>query len=285
MKSSLRRMAWGLILLSLMMVFHASALELPSQPAERSARHSANPPIRDLALDLGNAITMKCVLIPAGTFQMGSPGGEKERSKNEGPQHAVTISRAFYMGIYKVTQGQYEQVMGHNPSTWKGDPQFPVEAVSWDNALEFCRRVSLQSGKPVRLPTEAEWEYACRAGTKTRFCFGDADTEFGDYAWCKANSAGGAAPIHPVGQKKPNAWGLYDLYGNLLERCSDYYAEAYVGAKDEKDPQGPQAGSFRVLRGGNYHTIPGRCRSASRFSEAIAPKNHTISFRVVVEAN
>lgn len=282
MTSTVRWIARVLALLSLTIVFRAFSREPLSPPGQSPVSNSASRATQVLTLDLGNTVTMTCVLVPAGSFRMGSPDDEKERSKNEGPQHDVTLSKPFYMGAYKVTQEQYEQIMGQNPSTWKGDPQFPVEAVSWGNAVEFCKKVSARSGQHVRLPTEAEWEYACRAGTLTRFFFGDADTEFGDYAWYKANSAGGAVPIHPVGGKKPNPWGLYDLYGNLLERCLDYYADAYAGAKEE-DPQGPQAGSFHVLRGGNYHTIPGRCRSASRFSEAIAPKCHTISFRVVVD--
>jgi formylglycine-generating enzyme required for sulfatase activity len=237
----------------------------------------------ELKVDLGNSVTMTLVLIPSGKFRMGSPDGDKGRPKDEYPQHEVTISKPFYMGVYKVTQGQFEQVMGKNPSTWKGDPQLPVEAVSWTDAQEFCKKVSDMSGRKVRLPTEAEWEYACRAGTKTKFCFGDADAQFGDYAWYKDNSSGGAAPIHPVGQKKPNAWGLYDMYGNLLERCSDYYADSYANAQSS-DPQGPESGTFRVLRGSNYHGTPGRCSSASRLSEEKVKKNHTIGFRVVVEA-
>lgn len=269
----------GLPLTSLV---HCRSAAISSEPSAATAGDSTRHAPEELSLDLGHGVTMQCVRIPAGRFLMGSPDGEKERLKNEGPQHEVTLSDPFFMGIHKVTQGQYAQVMGENPSTWKGDPRLPVEAVSMADAVEFCRRVSRLSGRTARLPTEAEWEYACRAGTTTRFSFGDNAAEFGDYAWYKANSDDGTFPIHPVGMKKPNAWGLFDMYGNLLERCSDFYADAYTTSTNE-NPRGPDSGSFHVLRGGNYHVPPGRCRSASRLTEGVVKKNHTIGFRVVVE--
>jgi len=197
-----------------------------------------------VTLDLGNGVTMKLVLIRPGTFVMGSPDSEQGRVSKEGPQHQVTISKPFYMGVTEVTQAQYEAVMGTNPSAFKG-PANPVENVSWNDAVLFCRKLSEKTGKTFRLPTEAEWEYACRAGTKTRFSFGDAESVLGDYVWYKSNSGG---KTHPVGQKKSNAWGLYDMLGNVWEWCADWYgpysSEALV------DPQGAGSGGDRVLRGG-----------------------------------
>ena len=191
-----------------------------------------------LTLKLTDQVSMKFMRIPAGKFMMGSPDGEKDRQPNEGPQHEVAISKPFYMGIYHVTQEQYEAVMGKNPSNFKGQ-QNPVETVSWDEAVEFCKKASEKAGKKVRLPTEAEWEYACRAGSKTRFCFGDDDDKLGDFAWYAANSGN---TTHPVGQKKPNAWGLYDLHGNVWQWCADRYDAKYYGNSPKTDPTGPAEG-------------------------------------------
>jgi len=211
-----------------------------------------------LTLDLGKGVTMKLVLIRPGKFMMGSPDSEQGRQGDEGPQHEVVITKPFYMGVTEVTQAQYEAVMGTNPSKFKG-PTNPVDSVTWDEAVEFCRRLSEKTGKTVRLPTEAEWEYACRAGTKTRFSFGDSDSVLGDYAWYKSNSGG---KTNPVGQKKPNPWGLYDMHGNVWEWCADWYGDYPKGAVT--DPQGPAAGTSRVLRGGSLLYDPKYFRSASR---------------------
>jgi formylglycine-generating enzyme required for sulfatase activity len=197
---------------------------------------------------------------------MGSPDSEQGRASNEGPQHEVTISKPFYMGATEVTQAQYEAVMGTNPSKIKG-PTNPVVSVSWEDAGEFCRKLSEKTGKTVRLPTEAEWEYACRAGTKTRFSFGDSDIALGDYAWCGRNSGGKA---HPVGRKKPNAWGLYDMHGNVWEWCVDWYGSYSSGAST--DPQGAGSGGTRVARGGAWDfDDSGVFRCAYRFSRDFAP--------------
>jgi formylglycine-generating enzyme required for sulfatase activity len=223
---------------------------------------------------------MKLVLIPSGKFMMGSPKGEKDRSDNEGPQHEVTLSKPFYMGVYTVTQEQYEQMMGKNPSDFKGATN-PVELVSWDGAVEFCKKLSDKTGKKVRLPTEAEWEYACRAGSKTRFSYGD-DNDYanlGDYAWYTKNSDN---KTHPVGQKKPNEWGLYDMHGNVWQWCSDWYADSYANA-GKTDPSGPASGSTRVLRGGCWNFTPLYCRSAYRVRLAPGYRYLSIGFRVVVD--
>ena len=170
-----------------------------------------------------NSIGMKLRLIPAGEFMMGSPGTESDRSNNE-TQHRVSITKPFYLGVTEVTQEQYQKVMGTNPSQFKG-PQNPVERVSWAEAVEFCGKLSAMpaektAGHVYRLPTEAEWEYACRSGTTTAYGFGDDASRLGDYGWFRSNSDSGT---HPVGEKKPNAWGLYDMHGGVYEWCQDWY--------------------------------------------------------------
>ena len=222
-------------------------------------------------------ISMKLALIPAGKFTMGSPTTEKGRSKDEA-QHEVTISKPFYMGVCAVTQAQYEAVMGSNPSRCQG-PTNPVEQVPWHDAVEFCKRLSAKTGKKARLPTEAEWEYACRAGSKTRFSYGDDDEKLGDYTWYDKNSEG--IP-HPVGQKKANGLGLYDMHGNVWEWCADCYADAYASAKT-KNPQGPDSGTHRVLRGGSHSVDSIRCRSARRSKFTPRSCAGHVGFRVAVD--
>jgi formylglycine-generating enzyme required for sulfatase activity len=246
------------------------------------AAPSAMPPTNQLSLDLGNKVTMKIALIPSGKFMMGSPKDEKGRRENEGPRHEVTICKAFYMGLCEVTQEQYEQVMGKNPSHFK-ESRNPVEQVSWEDAVEFCKALSKKTGKSVSLPTEAQWEYACRAGSKTRFSYGD-DNEYaalGDYAWYNKNSEG---RTHPAGQKKPNDWGLYDMHGNVWEWCSDWYDKDYYSAKaNDRDPQGPGSGTCRLLRCGSCACCPLGCRSAMRRGLSPDSKFDYIGFRVSVD--
>ncbi len=179
--------------------------------------------------EITNSIGLKLVLIPKGTFMMGSPESEERRVGNE-TQHEVTISKDYYLGVTEVTQGQYEKVMGTNPSYFqkqivrKSDTSmYPVEQVSWGDAVEFCKKLSdlpeeKRAGRVYRLPTEAEWEYACRAGGKTAYSFGASSNLLGDYAWFTENSS---KQTNPVGQKKPNAWGLCDIHGSVWEWCSD----------------------------------------------------------------
>jgi formylglycine-generating enzyme required for sulfatase activity len=227
-----------------------------------------------LTLDLGNGVAMKLVLIRAGKFVMGSPGSEEGRKADEGPQHEVSISKPFYMGLTEVTQAQYEAVMGTNPSEFKG-PTNPVENVTWDNAAEFCRKLSEKTRKTVRLPTEAEWEYACRAGSKTRFSFGESESALGNYVWYGANSGG---KTHPVGQKKPNTWGLYDMNGNVAEWCADGYGP--YSSEASVDPQGVTSGDNRVVRGGPWpDVITAYFRCASRFGLGQSSHNNKRGFR------
>jgi formylglycine-generating enzyme required for sulfatase activity len=239
-------------------------------------------------INLGRGVTMKLELIPAGEFIMGSTMSAAQLAKNYGmeakyfanevPQHRVRITEPFWIGLYDVTQQQYEAVVRTNPSHFKG-PNNPVEKVSWKDAEEFCRRLSETAGQDVRLPTEAEWEYACRAGTATAFYFGDDVGRLGDYGWYDRNSG---YQTHPVGQKQPNAWGLYDMLGNVCEWCMDWYGEDYYAKSPEDDPQGPSAGQFRVQRGAAWLVWPDFCRSAMRSKDDPKLATDLGGFRVVV---
>ena len=220
-----------------------------------------------------NSIGMKMVLIPAGSFQMGSDAGRDD----EKPVHSVKITRPFYMGATEVTQVQYEAAMGKNPSRFEGANR-PAEQVTWHHAVEFCKKLSAREKRSYRLPTEAEWEYACRAGTTTVFCFGDSETGLGDYAWYRENSR----QAKPVGQKKPNAWGLYDMHGNVFEWCQDWDGEYPSGA--QVDPKGPVNGVCRVLRGGSWHGLTGFCRAAARFVNTPTARYSAYGFRALCEA-
>ena len=194
--------------------------------------------------------------ITAGTFMMGSSEAEDGR-RNAEHQHKVTISKAFYMQTTEVTQGQWKEVMDTEP--WKGregieGANHPATHVMWYDAVAYCKKLSEKEGKTYRLPTEAEWEYACRAGTTTRWSFGDDEKELGDYAWYRENTSdNGEKYTHQVGLKKPNAFGLYDMHGNVWEWCHDYYGEDYYKQSPEQDPQGPTSGSSRVIRGGSWY--------------------------------
>jgi len=241
-------------------------LTLRPRPAGAPAAPTAAAPA-DLTLGLGGGATMKMVRIPAGKFMMGAAED----------RHAVTLSKPFHLGVTEVTQAQYEAVMGADPSEYKGATT-PVECVSWDDAAQFCRKLSEKTGQAVRLPTEAEWEYACRAGTQTEFSFGDDPSALGDYAWHGGNS--GNYP-HPVGQKKPNAWGLYDMHGNVHEWCADWHGEYPKGPAT--DPTGPASGTVRVLRGGSWgYDKPVNFQCANRQVSAPADRFRRNGFRVVV---
>jgi len=217
---------------------------------------------------------VEMVLIPAGKFVMGDDRGEDD----EKPAHEVELS-AFYIDASEVTQADYQALMGRNPAKFLGADR-PVERVSWHAAMLHCNMRSAREGlKPCydpktqacdfsadgyRLPTEAEWEYACRAGGRTRWSFGDDPAELDKHAWFKANAG---KTTHPVRQKAPNAWGLYDVHGNVAEWCLDFYAEGYGSGGPSKDPRGPDRGEERVLRGGSWNTGDEACRSAARKGE------------------
>ena len=223
--------------------------------------------------EITNSIGMKLVLIHAGTFTMGSD--EKPEGLLTKPPHEVTISKPYYLGAYEVTQDEYEKVMGNNPSRFKGAKN-PVEKVGWDDAVSFCKKLSEMpkekaAGREYRLPTEAEWEYACRASSETAYSFGDSADSLGDD---KAQST-----LQPVGGKKPNRWGLYDMHGNVWEWCADWYGDYPSVAAT--DPQGPIQGSQRVLRGGSWYP-PAYCRSADRLAKEPSYREAPNGFRLAL---
>jgi formylglycine-generating enzyme required for sulfatase activity len=220
---------------------------------------------------------VEMIRVPAGEFVMGDDRGEED----ERPAHRVRLS-AFCIDASEVTQESFQALMGRNPSRFVA-PERPVDQVSWHDAVQYCNVRSLREGLSpcydpdtldcdfdahgYRLPTEAEWEYACRAGTTTDWSFGGDPGLGAKHAWFKDNSSGTS---HPVGQKPPNPWGLYDMHGNLSEWCNDYYRETYGPADDVTDPRGPATGAKRVVRGGCWAVGLDRCRSSARDSESPA---------------
>ncbi len=237
-----------------------------SAPSQQSAAAKLPPLIR-------NSIGMELVLIPAGEFRMGAEDGNDD----EKPVHLVRISRPFYLGKYAVTQAQWEAVMGENRSHFTGDPSRPVERVSWTDVQEFLRRLGEKDGgKPYRLPTEAEWEYAARAGAATSYCFGKESSQLGEYAWYEENTGG---TTHPVGKLKPNAWGLYDVHGNVWEWVQDWYDAAYYQRSPVEDPRGPEQGQYRVVRGGSWSNEPWDGRVSVRGGGGPGDRGGVIGFR------
>ena len=244
-------------------------IEVPDSPTgtEQTFSHS---------LEGDKSVSLDFVWIERGVFQMGSPESERESSDcswcdHEGPVHEVEISRGFWLGKYEVTQGEWEAVMGTTP--WSGEdyvrsnPSHPAVEISWDDVQEFVDKLNAAAGSVVyRLPTEAEWEYACRAGTSTRWSFGDYASDLTDYAWYRGNACGvGECYAHAVGTKLPNPWGLYDMHGNVWEWVQDWYGEDYYNSSPRVDPPGPTTTSARrVLRGGNFDNSAQRLRSAYR---------------------
>jgi len=283
---------------------------------------------QEKTIDLGNGVTIELVLIPAGNFYMGTPSSEKYR-KGDGPFRRVQITRPFYMGKCEVTQGQWESIMGttvkqqrdkfHTGMLLYGvGSDFPIYYVSWDDAVAFCNKL----GSGFRLPTEAEWEYACRAGSDTQFHYGDDPNCFqiSWRAWYQkisdgtANGAGQKKPnafrsgkftygddpncyqldqyawykdnsfcAHGVGQKKPNAWGLYDMHGNIAEWCADWYTSNSYYMTDV-DPTGPANGKTRVVRSGSWFNAPDQCRSAFRGRSDPNLPSHLLGFRIVLDS-
>lgn len=232
---------------------------------------------KELALDLGGGVTMEFVLIQPGSFIMGSDkestlratGGKQESGYlGAQPAHKVTITQPFYLGKYEVTQEQWQSVMGNNPTYYPTHmgARNPVECISWEDCQEFLTKLNEKTrlaekvtGLKAELPTEAQWEYACRAGSTSDYHHGDSEADLGEYAWYQGNSSN---KTHPVGEKKPNAWGLYDMHGNLWEWCHDLYGPYESG--DQTDPTGAPNGTERVWRGGSWHYGAHLCRSADR---------------------
>ena len=236
----------------------------------------------DVPSPIENSIGMVLVPIPAGEFMMGP----------KYKPHRVTLTKSFHLGRTEVTQGQWKAVMGTSP--WQGSAlevfvkegdDYPAVEVDWDDAVEFCRKLSEKEGVEYRLPTEAEWEYACRAGTTTAYSYGDDESQLAEYAWYDKNARYAGEPYaHIVGQKKPNPWGLYDMHGNVFEWCQDWYGDypsGHLDWVDVADPVGPASGSRRVWRGDCWDSDAGGCRSAGRNMHAPIMSLPWLGFRVL----
>jgi formylglycine-generating enzyme required for sulfatase activity len=239
-----------------------------------------------------NSIGMEFVLIPAGSFTMRADENFRPAGPRETPRHKVTISKPFYFGKYEVTQEQWLAVMGGTPSRFGSGPHNPVEFVSWGDVQEFIWLLNRKEGHTrYRLPTEAEWEYAARAGTDTLYFFmkdpetwdeaawDEAAARLVEYAWFRENSGG---KTHPVGEKKPNPWGLYDVYGNVWELVQDWYTETFPADRERTDPRGPSSGLLRVGRGGSLSNLAEFCRSGYRLSGRPDDGRNSHGFRLVL---
>ena len=248
-----------------------------SKPAD----HKTKDPPKELTVDLGKGVKLELVLVPAGEFMMGSPESDKDAFSDERPQHRVRITKAFYLGKYEVTGEQWKAVMGTNPGSSKGS-RHAVDQVTWEDCQTFLGKLNakVESGK-FQLPSEAQWEYACRAGSTTKYFFGDDPAQLGDYAWYEKNSGGKA---HAVGEKKPNAWGLYDMHGNSWEWCADWYEGGYYAKSPVDDPRGPLTGLGHVGRGGGRTAIARLCRSAVRYNFAPNYSDYNLGLRVACAA-
>jgi formylglycine-generating enzyme required for sulfatase activity len=214
---------------------------------------------------------IEMAFIPAGEFMMGSPDSEKNRRQNEGPLSKVKMPKPFYMGKHEVRQSEWQKVMGNNPSFFTGSDNLPVETVRWNECQDFCRK----AGDGLRLPTEAEWEYACRAGSTGAYCFGDDPGLLGDYAWYVGNSR----TVHDVGEKKANAWGLHDMHGNVSEWCQTKWQASYRDYADDNQAGGD---SLRVERGGGFNSSDWLVRCARRFGDRPDGLFIGVGFRVAL---
>ncbi len=256
---------------------------------------------------LGNPDPDLWAWVSPSSFTQGSPTNEPDRESDEGPPVMVVLSKGLWMGRHEVTQGEYQALMGGNPSWFVGDPNRPVENVSWGEATNYCARLTAQeqaagrlpAGYVYRLPTEAEWENACRAGSATAYSYGSDEfgVELGFYAWHWDNSGSTNAPAefaffvggkyyttHPASALQPNRWGLYDMYGNVWEWCWDWYQSSYPTYPDGtvQDPTGPVSGVDRVMRGGSWNSGPASCRSANRSAGSPGGRSSGIGFRIVL---
>jgi formylglycine-generating enzyme required for sulfatase activity len=254
---------------------------------------SSGRPAASFDQELTNSIGMELTRLPPGTFTMGSPPDEKDRGTDE-EQHTVEITQEFWLGVHEVTQAQYRQVMGSNPSSFHGPDRadFPVERVSWHDAVSFCEKLSsseAESGRQYRLPTEAEWEYACRARAPSSQVFhfgaslssGQANFD-SNFPYATADRGDPLKRTCKVGSYLPNRFGLHDMHGNVLEWCADWYAEDYYRKSPRSDPAGPSDGSGRVVRGGGWSFKGRGCRSAFRFRHTPELRFSYLGFRVVV---
>jgi formylglycine-generating enzyme required for sulfatase activity/tRNA A-37 threonylcarbamoyl transferase component Bud32 len=256
--------------------------ENEAKEAQREAADSLNIPV-----EIKDTVGITFKLIPAGSFVMGASPGDSDAYEDESPRHQVEITKAFYIGVYEVTQAQWQEVMGTTvrqqrdkadkdwPMRGEGH-RYPIYYVNWDEAREFCRKLSAREGVTYRLPTEAEWEYACRAGTTTKYYWGNNMND--DYAWYDDNSGN---ETHEVGRRSPNAWGLYDMSGNVWEWCSDWYGANYYSSSPRQYPKGPSSGVVRVLRGGCWSVGARVVRSSLRLWVTPVLRYYNYGFRIV----
>jgi formylglycine-generating enzyme required for sulfatase activity len=248
-----------------------ASISNPSKSKDPTQSNNSTGKKQDLT-EVIAALEKDMALIPAGKFEMGSPANEKGRSDNE-TQHEVTLTKPFYMGKYEVTQDQWEGLMGNNPSEEKGE-KLPVTNVSWEDCQEFIKKLNQKTNGGYRLPTEAEWEYTCRAGTSTAYSFGDPfPSKDGNYYDSKIKK-----PL-AVGSYKPNAFGLYDMHGNVFEWCGDWYGDYPAGI--EIDPNGPAKGERRVMRGGSFFNVVSSARSSFRYNITPTDRDFNHGFRLV----
>lgn len=256
-----------ILLLSLTFVY------VKERSASRAEAYNLNE--KTFSLTLLDDLSMDFVRIEPGTFMMGSD--EEVGEEDEVSRHEVTIDTAFYIGTCEVTQAQWTAIMGTNPSTFVNDSN-PVENVSYNDCLLFIKKLQKLTGYKIALPTEAQWEYSCRAQSSTKWFFGDTDTDLAVYAWSGDESG---KTTHPVGQKQANPWGLYDMYGNVQEWCSDWYNSSYSD-RAQTNPVGPKSGTSRVLRGGGWGDFSALVRSACRNACGSDEKNDGIGFRCIL---
>ncbi len=297
-----RPRGWAVVQLASMAAIAVLAASTGCAPKARSGPQPMD------TVSLGNGVVLDLVRIPAGRFLMGS--AEPNADPDERPCGEVFISHAFWIGQTEVTQAQWKMVMGEERGFFRGDPELPVEMVSWVEAKAFCRRLSERTGEHFRLPTEAEWEYACRAGTDTAYSFGDDASRLGEHAWTGSNSGSEAfdadaalaqaeasgdvqnylasliahgCRTRKVATRRPNPWGLHDVHGNVLEWCEDWYERSAYIAFPTTDPLGPEGPGyrFRVVRGGSWGSDSSSCRSADRAGMAWAIRGESLGFRVV----
>lgn len=257
------------------------------------ASHAEAAP-RTIDISLGNGVSIKLIELRPGTFAMGSPAGERQRKTNE-TRHDVTLTKPFFLGQTEITQGQWQAVMGTHPAKNSGSDQLPVDNVSWNDAQQFCVTLTEQARKAnvipatmrFALPTEAQWEYACRAGSSTPFAHGHSlDASQANF---DGNHPYGTTPTTvrfinattPVAHYRPNAWGFYDMHGNVMEWCRDWY-QPDLGGAPATDPVGPATGTYKVYKGGNYRDIAAFCRSAFRYFNLPHFKYAYLGFRVAL---
>lgn len=261
----------------------------PSPTPEPTPEHSPLP-AKNYTEILPGGIKLSMIAIPAGRFLMGSPDSDPEANDDEKPQHEVSLG-SFHIGQFPITEEQWQAIMGNTfpySEDVRVNPQNPVEGVFWDDCQAFCQKLSQLSSKTYRLPSEAEWEYACRAGTTTRYSFGDDAEQLRDYGWYYDGNSGGTT--HPVGQKKSNPWGLFDVHGNVWEWCADHWHERYAGKPQSLKDNGNNIwvssnDSEQVIRGGSWRDYPGNCRSVSRLSYPPNGGCNFLGFRVVCEGS